>query len=112
MELKEEIKNILNRLKSIGISRRDLEKEFGYSRNYIDQALSRGGTDVLFTTLNLYLKKMEAESAVKELSESSPDYLTPKEQIVMLRHIVEEQKRKIEKLESELYRVKAREYRR
>lgn len=43
MELKKEIELILESLKNAGYDRGRIEEELGYSDNYIDQVLSKGG---------------------------------------------------------------------
>lgn len=43
-------------LKNLGISRKDIEKEFGYNANYISQALSRGGNEQLLRNLRRFLE--------------------------------------------------------
>lgn len=43
MSYKEKIKTQLNLLKDMGKSRGDVEKALGYSDNYLDQVLARGG---------------------------------------------------------------------
>lgn len=54
MEIKKETERLLSDLKNLGIGRKEIEEEFGYSPNYISQALSKGGNEKLL----LNLKKM------------------------------------------------------
>jgi transcriptional regulator with XRE-family HTH domain len=54
MELNQTIELLLNALKEKGIDRADIEKELGYSPNYIDQVLSRGGNQRFLTSLQKY----------------------------------------------------------
>lgn len=56
MDYKKEIEKLLNDLKSKGIDREKVEKDIGMSKNYIDQALSRGGNKSFFMKIQAYFK--------------------------------------------------------
>lgn len=55
MDFKENTKKLLNDLKKIGLSRRQIEREMGYDEKYIDQVLSRGGNEKFLNALNTYV---------------------------------------------------------
>jgi hypothetical protein len=55
MKLKEEIELLLESLKNQGISRTAIEEDLGYSENYIDQVLSKGGNKKFLAALKRYM---------------------------------------------------------
>jgi hypothetical protein len=58
MDFKKEIESILKELKEAGIDRNRIVKDLGYSKNYIDQVLSKGGNKKFLGKLNSYAKKV------------------------------------------------------
>jgi hypothetical protein len=56
---KDEIKTQLQLLKAMGKSRRQIEKDLGYSEFYIDQQLSKGGNEKLLQALSDYKDELE-----------------------------------------------------
>jgi hypothetical protein len=81
--LKEEIEFILKELIGKGYTRADIEKELGYSENYIDQQLSKGGNKRFLNTIDSLNKRVlqkaivngEAKSEAKEPEpEPAPNY--------------------------------------
>lgn len=52
MELKNEIELVLESLRSKGYDRAKIEEELGYSDNYIDQVLSKGGNKRFLRTIS------------------------------------------------------------
>jgi hypothetical protein len=58
MDFKQEIELILEKLKIVGIDRSTIEKDLNYSKNYIDQTLSRGGNEKILGALKLYAQSI------------------------------------------------------
>jgi hypothetical protein len=58
MNYKEEIQKILDRLAKSGIERGQIEEDFAYAENFIDQTLSRGGNKKFLAALKIYEKAM------------------------------------------------------
>ncbi len=65
MEFKNEIESVLERLKGIGYSRDVIEKALGYSENYIDQTLSKGGNKRFLKSLADFHERMLEKATVK-----------------------------------------------
>jgi len=65
--IKELIKTQLETLKKMGKDRRTIERELGYSENYLDQILSKGGNDTVLQALIDYRERFE-------LGEDEPPY--------------------------------------
>lgn len=66
MESKKETDKLLSDLKKAGWGRKEIEEEFGYTPNYIAQALSRGGNPKLLQNLQKLLKRVKAEGGFEE----------------------------------------------
>lgn len=58
MNYKDLITELLVEFKSQGYDRRTLERELGYSENYLDQILSKGGNEKAYRTLIAYRDRM------------------------------------------------------
>jgi hypothetical protein len=65
MNRKKQILDLLDLLKSAGISRSKIEEELHYSENYIDQLLTKGGNDRFYQALKRY-KEAVFESIAKD----------------------------------------------
>lgn len=65
MDFKEDIKKVLQDLKSLGYDRRRVEKELRYSEKTIDQSLSRGGNEKMLDALKTLLVKVKAGDNIK-----------------------------------------------
>ena len=57
--LKELMKSQLDTLKKMGKDRRTIERDLGYSENYLNQALSMGGNEKIYEALIAYQEKFE-----------------------------------------------------
>jgi hypothetical protein len=55
MDYKKEIESLLEGLKAKGVSRAIIEEDLGYSENYIDQTLSKGGNKKFLQSLKRYV---------------------------------------------------------
>lgn len=71
MELKKNIQSVLNFLKKEGHNRRLIEKRLCYKEYYIDQALSREGTEELLKRLEFYKQFVLLETRLKLNSPNS-----------------------------------------
>lgn len=58
MDYKKEIEEVLNALKEAGFDRTTIEEDMGYSENYIDQTLSKGGNKKFLKAMVIYRKAM------------------------------------------------------
>jgi predicted membrane GTPase involved in stress response len=58
MNYKKEILLLLDRLATAGIDRAQIERDFEYAENFIDQTLSRGGNKKFLAALKIYAKAM------------------------------------------------------
>lgn len=56
MNYKEEILELLKHLKEAGIGRAQIEHDFEYAENFIDQTLARGGNKKILAALKIYCK--------------------------------------------------------
>lgn len=59
MDIKKEIELLLESLRELGKERREIEKDLKYSRNYIDQNLSKGGTKKFLSVLQQYAERLQ-----------------------------------------------------
>ncbi|SFW16793.1 hypothetical protein [Chitinophaga sancti] len=66
MELKNEIKKLLEDLEKCGWGRREIEKELEYNDNYLAQAMSKGGNIKLLNKLKKLLDRVSIESPTDE----------------------------------------------
>jgi chromosome segregation ATPase len=87
MNYKELIKTQLFLLKSMGKSRREIEKDLGYAVNYIDQALSRGGNENLYHALVIHKEKLEAKANVLN-DDGAGEYNSEKDLIDLQKEII------------------------
>lgn len=71
MELKREIESLLLVLENKNIDRATIEKDLGYSENYIDQALSRGGNNRFLRSLKQYM--LQKTTTTPKVNDSDPD---------------------------------------
>lgn len=55
MNFKPQIEKLLKTLKDKGVERGQVEEDLGYSENYIDQMLAKGGNKRFLTTLQKYV---------------------------------------------------------
>lgn len=55
MEFKSQIEKLLKTLKDKGVERGKIEEDLGYSENYIDQMLAKGGNKRFLTALQKYV---------------------------------------------------------
>lgn len=55
MDFKPQIESLLKTLKSKGVDRGQIEEDLGYSENYIDQMLAKGGNKRFLTALQKYV---------------------------------------------------------
>lgn len=67
MEAKEELKKVLEDLETLGLTRRKIELELGYSENYLDQQVSRGKSNKKLLTALDKLKQQLLEKATYTL---------------------------------------------
>jgi hypothetical protein len=98
MSIKKEIELLLESLKKIGIERGEIEEAIGYSENYIDQTLSRGGNKKVLGAIKLYaqvlqktIRRHKSNSMVNEDPESytaNPNYDKLINQILSDRQII------------------------
>ena len=91
MNFKKDILTVLDSLKKKGIDRSAVEAELGYSANYIDQILSKGGNKVVLRRLNELLQKDIANATVdagKQISENIDEILELKAGVEVLKAIV------------------------
>lgn len=58
MEIKKEIEEVLDSLKAAGFDRGRIEEDMGYSENYIDQTLSKGGNKKFLRAMIYYRMAM------------------------------------------------------
>ena len=61
MTTKEHIENLLDALKERGVDREKIEKDLGYSPNYVRQILAKGGTDIFLRKLQKYSLQIVTE---------------------------------------------------
>ncbi|MCS3795896.1 hypothetical protein [Niastella sp. OAS944] len=66
MNFKKDIEDLLELLKNNGIERGEIEKALGYSDNYIDQALSRGGTKKFLKAIENYAKGLGLQNTTSD----------------------------------------------
>jgi hypothetical protein len=59
MDYRKEMETLLNYLKKLKHSRRMIEKALGYTPNYLDQALSKGGNEKVLNQLKSYKERVE-----------------------------------------------------
>lgn len=80
MDLKQNTILLLNQMKNLGWSRRKIEEKLDYSEKYIDQALSKGSNDRLYSSLKqLYdnIRGLQKTILVENIvSESEVDYIS------------------------------------
>lgn len=55
MDFKPQIETLLKTLKDKGVDRSQIEEDLGYSENYIDQMLAKGGNKRFLSTLEKYV---------------------------------------------------------
>lgn len=58
MEYKKQIEEVLDSLKAAGFDRAQIEEDMGYSENYIDQTLSKGGNKKFLKAMVIYRMAM------------------------------------------------------
>jgi len=104
MDYKLLIKTQLDLLKKMGKSRSDIETDLNYAKNYINVALSRGGNEKLFQTLNFYRENLEDHQNVA--SEDPAKYVTQQELVDLQKQVISDLR--LEKLEL-LQKVQAME---
>lgn len=119
MDFKQEIELILEKLKKVGKDRRSIEKDLNYSKNYINQNLSRGGNKKILSALKLYEQNM-LQNAMYNTQDQQPSMvnadpveykaegkgLTEKE--ALINALLEEKDRAIKKAEESA--LKAEEF--
>jgi predicted nuclease with TOPRIM domain len=113
MNYKELIKTQLFLLKSMGKSRREIEKDLGYAEKYIDQALSRGGNENLFNALVIYKDNLTDQQNVVE--EQPSQYIPQKELVELQKEIIQELRKekmhlnsKVQALEAQIISLESR----
>jgi uncharacterized protein with von Willebrand factor type A (vWA) domain len=89
---KEEIEKILETLDAKGIKRGKIEKDLGYSENYIDQVLSKGGNRKILKKLKTYLDEKQ--------------YAMPKDGLAEDRAVIKTLIYEVAKLKSKIYGIK------
>ncbi len=76
MDFKKQLLEIIENLKNIGFSRRDIEAEVGYKNKYLDQILSKGGNDKVIKRLNdFYKEKMNERTSKVDLNQALSEML-------------------------------------
>lgn len=91
-DYKKLIISLLDDIKKMGKSRRDIERDLKYSDKYIDKAIYNGGSKKLANTLSMYKDRLEDQQNI--LKEAPAQYLTNKQ-------ILEYQKIEIDNLRAE-----------
>ncbi len=97
MNFKKLIETQLSLLKTMGKTRREIEKDLGYSEKYIDQALARGGNEALLNALSNY--KTNLEVLEHTVNEDAGKYLNPQEYIRTLKLLIDSKDENIKLLE-------------
>jgi hypothetical protein len=75
MELKKEIELLLEKLKEVGYNRGRIEKELGYSDNYINQTLSKGGNKRFLVALHRLQSNVLQNPIQNIVQDSGVDYV-------------------------------------
>lgn len=101
MDFKELIKNQLEILKSLGKSRRDIEKDLNYQPKYLDQALAKGGNKRLLQSLKKYTSEIEKNSTLQ--NEKSDSWEPPADDLIGDRIVLKTVVNHILKIEAVLY---------
>jgi predicted RNase H-like nuclease (RuvC/YqgF family) len=106
MDVKQEIELILEELKKAGFDRSTIEEELGYSKNYINQSLSRGGNPRILSALKLYAKNKFYNKQHQEASVVNADSVEYKviekweiEKDTLINDLFEEKDRAIKRAE-------------
>lgn len=74
MDYKKEIEEVLLSLKEAGFDRATIEEDMGYSENYIDQTLSKGGNRKFLKAMIIYRRAMlQNATQVNEPNKQSPE---------------------------------------
>lgn len=89
MDFKQESERLLELLRIEGVDRRKIEKDLGYSENYIDQVLSKGSNKKFVTTLSTYYNNKKFEP---------PKEITPDDRAIIQVLLLE-----VAKLKSKIY---------